>query len=592
MRPRLATTANGAVWLAFSAYMDGAFRVVTARAGPGSEENPSVCVVPAEDTRASDLFPSICVGPDQQPWLAWITCSDVQREGVVGRQTGLNCARWDGSVWAPSGAGERFAVTDIDWGMLPVETYWGYNGLRRRPQLAPDAHGVWLFWERHRDERSVADNVANGQLCGRYHDGNRWSSSVLVHDGHSCFSVDSGSLQPDDALVFACKTAPGDSDLDIAFLRRRRSELKPLEEHPKHLWAGWKRVDLPTQVTGPSASHAIACGGETYELLWGDLHCHSYYSPDAEGEPIELLLYARDRGGLDFCCIIDNDHYPEIVMSRSALEYLYAAANGLTGEAFTAFWGYEYTYHPAKGNRFPKNHRAVVCYERDQPLARRYEPSGKTAEDFIATMKGSATLWHAHHEEWDMFGNCQEENAEVCAGWDDYMQAADVVQRHIADGFRFGFTGASDNHRIVPGMGGAVTGLYVRSRDREGIVEALKRRRCYATTGRRLLLDFRVNEHMMGSEMECVGPPRLRLTASSQHELVSVRVLRNEKTIAELHPRARRLEWQYEDSDARAGMQCYRIEVQESGPVRAFPHNIAQANGPRAYSSPIWVRVL
>jgi len=279
-------------------------------------------------------------------------------------------------------------------------------------------------------------------------------------------------------------------------------------------------------------------------------------------------------------------------MTRSAVDYLYAVAQCFDDEQFVAFWGYEYTYHPPEDPKHPKNHRAVVYYDRDQPLARRSHPDGRTANRFIATMSNSASLWHAHHEEWELFGRVEEECVEVCAGWYDYMQTTDITQRHLKAGYRFGLTGASDNHRICPSMGGGVTGLYVRERSREGVIEALKARRCYATTGTRLLMDFRVNGHLMGSSVESNGAPRLQLDIRSQRRIELVSILRDEEVIVELTPDNRTFEWAYADAGAEPGQHFYRAEVKEEGQVKEFPHNIAQAAGFRAYGSPIWVKVL
>jgi len=173
VRPRLAAADDGAVWIAFNAYRDGTFRVITASLS-AEEQNPEFTAVPCDQPRAWDLFPSICVDSGGTVWVAWVTSVDVVRAGVVGRQHTLNCAVWDGAKWVPPAGSDSFAVTRLDWGMLPVKTYWGYDGLRRRPMLARDQQGVWVFWERHRDETSIIENVHNGQFCGKYHDGHQY----------------------------------------------------------------------------------------------------------------------------------------------------------------------------------------------------------------------------------------------------------------------------------------------------------------------------------------------------------------------------------------------------------------------------------
>ncbi|MFP3903554.1 MAG: hypothetical protein ACLFWB_04840, partial [Armatimonadota bacterium] len=547
MRPALAAGKDGQVWIAFCSYFKKSFRVVTARLAAG-EAPEQITTVQADSRHQQDLSPDICVDAEGVPWLAWITYVDVTREGVIGRQTDLNVAQWDGTQWSLCPGAEDYCVTHLDWGMLPVETYWGYNGLRHRPQLNRRGDGMWVFWERHRTEQSVAGNVGNGQFCGAFNDGRGWGESKLINDGHACHLVKGLIEQPANEIAFACKLSPRHSDeiIDIAFLHRPDDELEALEEYDRDLWEGWEPVELPEDMTGQLQDITVESGDDEFELLWGDLHCHTYYSPDAEGEPLELLLYGRDRGGLDFCCTIDNDYYPHIVMSRSALDYNYAVAQAFEDADYQAFWGYEYTYHlPREGGK-PKNHRAVVYYDRDQPIARRTDPDGRSAEDFLRTMEGSASLWHPHHEEWELWGYVQEENVEAAAEWFDYMQKSNVSQDHLKEGYRFGLTGASDNHRICPGMGGAVTGLYVRDRSREGVIEALKRRRCYCTTGCRVFMDFRINGHFMGSEFESYEAPIVTLQAQSTDGRVIewVKIWRDEQLAAEFAPGAEETELQ------------------------------------------------
>ncbi|HCU35489.1 MAG TPA: hypothetical protein DGT21_08525 [Armatimonadetes bacterium] len=189
MRPVLAAGRDGAVWVAFAAYANGGFRVVTA--APAADAAGRLPVeVPVDPIEGrQQLFPDLCIGADGMPWLAWVTCTDVVRDGVVGRQATLDVARRGPEGWRPAGGPRSSTVAHLDWGMLPVETYWGYNGLRYRPQLCAHPHDMWVFWERHRSETSIPENVANGQFCGCRHDGSGWGPPQLVHNGGSCFTI-------------------------------------------------------------------------------------------------------------------------------------------------------------------------------------------------------------------------------------------------------------------------------------------------------------------------------------------------------------------------------------------------------------------
>ena len=63
--------------------------------------------------------------------------------------------------------------------------------------------------------------------------------------------------------------------------------------------------------------------------------------------------------------------------------------------------------------------------------------------------------------------------------------------------------GSSDDHSGQAGRAHrGVTAAYSDQLTREGVFGALKTGACYATTGERILLDFRVNGHPMGSELK------------------------------------------------------------------------------------------
>jgi hypothetical protein len=78
--------------------------------------------------------------------------------------------------------------------------------------------------------------------------------------------------------------------------------------------------------------------------------------------------------------------------------------------------------------------------------------------------------------------------------------------------FRGGFVANSDTRLTTPGNSraplagdhrypGGLTAILARELTREAVLEALRARRCYATTGPRFLLEFTVDGAQMGSEL-------------------------------------------------------------------------------------------
>src|SRR5690606_34699664 len=86
-------------------------------------------------------------------------------------------------------------------------------------------------------------------------------------------------------------------------------------------------------------------------------------------------------------------------------------------------------------------------------------------------------------------------------------QLVDVM---LARGHRFGFTAASDSHGLLYHHGECrkrdpfrtgLTAVQASELSREAVFEAIRTRRCYATSGAKILLDVRVGGAPMGSEL-------------------------------------------------------------------------------------------
>ena len=96
---------------------------------------------------------------------------------------------------------------------------------------------------------------------------------------------------------------------------------------------------------------------------------------------------------------------------------------------------------------------------------------------------------------------------EVLAhGEDVHIRGPEMKSCSVQDawmmGLRIGVIGGSDGHNLFGDRIQGLTGVYATELSRAGIFEAIRKRHCYATTGDPIELEFRVNGHLMGSEID------------------------------------------------------------------------------------------
>ena len=163
-------------------------------------------------------------------------------------------------------------------------------------------------------------------------------------------------------------------------------------------------------------------------------------------------------------------------------------------------------------------------------------------------------------------------------------------------GHRLGVVGGTDTHFSQPGrpvlgpfdLGGLTAALAPRL-DRGELWQALHQRRCYATTGERILLDFRVNGELMGSELAAGGPRQIQGTAIGTSPLTAVEIIRNNQLWRSLAVDGdERLDFALVDDDAFASIAA----TPSLPPAQDFVFyylRVRQADRHWAMSSPIWV---
>jgi len=581
-RPRLAAGPSGIVAVVADVYRRGKYDLfwkALAGGSPASWQRLSM-------TDGWNLFPSLITDRQGGLWVSWLREFPVRREDVIGLYQEARVAHLVSGKWRTVPGRNSDAVTNLNLGLLPVKRYFGYSGLRRYPRLMATSDGaIWLLWEQQKDEKEIWENVQNGLFCAKELRNKRWSNTFILADEGVCHSYDEKKIYEPDRFIFALKGPHRHSGNDFRVLEIELPRARRYRSPFPSLWRKWKRQNLPIHTRSKKRSLALA---RPYHLFWGDLHCHSFFSPDAEGEPDELYFFARDLARLDFAAITDNDFYPYKALLNSEVHYTAALAECLSQKGkFLALLGFEWTFHRDDRNR-SFNHRTVIFTGTDRTIIRRNESSGKTERAFKANFeKHNSLLMFPHHADWALMGSENEPVVEVTSAWGTYILDARTVHRALLAGRRIGFIGNGDSHRFIPGLSGALTGIYARELTKSAIIEALKSRRCFATTGNRTALAFRLNDSFMGEETISRGAPCISWAVEPETSLEKVEVIRNCKVIH----RSNLAAGDWVDKGAKCGRYWYYLRVKEKGKHKRYPHNVAPAWGKWAWSSPIWVTV-
>ena len=93
--------------------------------------------------------------------------------------------------------------------------------------------------------------------------------------------------------------------------------------------------------------------------------------------------------------------------------------------------------------------------------------------------------------------------------------------------YKMGFIASGDHNS----MGIGVAALWVKELSREGILEALRNKRCFATTGDKMIIEFKINGSITDIKASKTSAPNLDINIKGQNELDKVEILRNSQVI-------------------------------------------------------------
>lgn len=284
-------------------------------------------------------------------------------------------------------------------------------------------------------------------------------------------------------------------------------------------------------------------------ILWGDLHGHSQLS-DGTGTPDDYFWYARDVAALDVVSLTDHDHWGMRFLDQSPDSWeaiLDGARRFHEAGRFVTLPGYEWT-------NWLHGHRHVLYFDDDAEIFSALDPAYETPAALWEALRDRNALTFAHHSaggpvstNWDFVPDPAIEPVTEIVSVHGSSEAADSPSviydavpgnfvRDVLDrGLQFGFIGSGDSHDGHPGLAhlggpsGGLAAIFSEHLTREGVLEALKARRVYATNGPRIWLRVWLEDE-------------LRFAVAGTAPIERVDVIRSGRVIESLLAEGRR-EW-------------------------------------------------
>jgi hypothetical protein len=350
---------------------------------------------------------------------------------------------------------------------------------------------------------------------------------------------------------------------------------------------------LPSPIQ--AARETIKYGEKELNLYWGDLHMHSNISKCSLHpkfhctEVEEKYRFSRDVGGLDFALLTDHE-----TMSDDEWESTIRAAHlNNRDHSFAAFVGFEWTSSQLKSKHNFGHYN--VLYKDEGPLLRISDPAFETIEQVWNSSQNHEAITIPHHPgddihplDWNYFSDAREPLVEIFQVRGSYesddcemppvnfgrgKKSGNSVREGLDRGYRFGFTAGGEHEGV------GITAVYAEELTRESIYQALKDRHVYGTTGARIVLNFQIGGHLMGSEVRT----REESVVCDVHvkgcsELVYIKLVQPD------------CETSLYEADGNGKNEIrLRTDLNLTKDTEWFYIRVKQADEHMAWSSPIWV---
>ncbi len=381
-------------------------------------------------------------------------------------------------------------------------------------------------------------------------------------------------------------------------------------------WAntGMHHLIVESEPQGNSGWVQVTEEPPMHRLYFGDPHSHSLAS-DGTWSAETAYRHADEVAGLDFAGVTDH---AERLTDEEWAAAVDAAAYLSRGD-FVALAGYEWTGRHAEHRCVYSTNGAAIPVARTGAFGNTADPLEAVADLWAllgddalvvphhpGSAVGPAHLWADHDpglepavEIYSKHGSSECYGCEPALGEDWALAEGNYVRDALAEGLRFGVVGGGDGHEAplggmepdhadVFGAGdfgpmarrGGLTGVWAVALTRDDLFAAVRARRTYATTGARIFLQLEIDGEPMGSELAAASPPDIHVVAGGTDDLTAVVLVRYTA------------DGGFDEIDLWTGSNSL-VEAdwvdEELDEDAIYYVRIEQADGHRAWSSPVWV---
>jgi hypothetical protein len=360
-------------------------------------------------------------------------------------------------------------------------------------------------------------------------------------------------------------------------------------------------VNGPTGLQGKSNVLFCREGVPRLKLYFGDIHGHSRLS-DGTGTPGDYYRYARDVSGLDIAALTDHVDFGLIPIKGKVWKRIKEAANNMYSPGhFVTFVGFEWT-------NWNYGHRNVYYRDGDGPVFRSIDPESDTPEELWELISPYEAMTAAHHVgggpvpvDWSIPPGPKEWLVEICSihGSCEYYgceagiyrpQEGHFVRDALSRGYKLGIIASGDTHDGHPGQRSinarvnGILGVYASELTREAVWEAFQKRRVYGTSGPKIILNFRVCDSPMGSQVswsKSKGPVPIVFRAVCCDDIDKVEIIRSGVPI-------------FREKGENIGGVFVILLIEDPEPQEGtspYYARVLQKDGNMAWSSPVWVTI-